>query len=437
MLILMAFLLFFSCISSTGSGFQDEVSQDSTISSESDGQVESPDGLPQAGLDPNGLVFLPAEFPSLPMAPGVGIITKEKRDFAASLSEKERNALSESYRAAYIDSMLQEQPLAGVLGGDMVHGWPEDNPHGWVQNWRSPVQAANSWGLPSLVLAVRGVIHSEMGQDRVFVVQGKVLDQYGKSAGVNYANGSVGYGSPRGHEFVYDGKLAQRFNLGLITVDLQGKSAFIQEEPPSLKIEPPPEVGVFKSNVGGTVSGSGTLDVGQDIKSAFIGAWKIAIDQGLKAMIPDGLGLYLSFPENSWVLTGVETLRGLYIQSFNRRSIVLVLPDLLLKTDDSQSPASQPIEASWPMFPRLIAAPFINLLLDPSKFSPPGSENLKPLDIKFSGADDFSRGLMKGLALYGIPLSDPVVVKKGEGTEAFWQLNQRFSRGWLSGRLHI
>ena len=340
---------------------------------------------------PSGIAFVPAEFPSLKVSPGVGAVTMDGRDRAAALSEGAREELSASFRAAYINSLFREAPLAGVLGGDFVHGWPSGDPYAWVQNWRSSVPQNNSWGIPSLVLAVRGF--REAGEaGRVFVVQGKLLDHYGKSGGINGANGIVGYGSPRGYEFLLDGKLAQRFDFGLITTDGQGRTAFFPEEPPSLALDVPPLVGVFPGASG-------------NVRPAFVMAWKMALDRGIERMSPDGPGLSLAlsdevFRERLRDFPGGETLEGLYVQTFNGRTALLVLSDA----------------PGLPPYPRFIGYPFLDALLAVSGDS---------------RQDDFSRALMTGFALYGIPLADPVPLPGGEDGPLVWREAQRFSRGWM------
>jgi len=358
------------------------------------------------------LVFIPGEFPSLEIPSGAGLVSRDRRNLAASLSEGEKAALTLSFRAAYVDGLLLGLPLAGVLGGDLVHGWPDSKPSGWAQNWRNTGSQADSWGLPSLVLAIQG-FERETEHSRVFIVQGKILDQYGKNEGINRANGITGYGSPLGNEFFYDGKTAQRFDFGLIVIDREGKGAFIPEDPPSLGLELPSEIGAFQ----------GLAASPEEVRSAFRTAWKTAVNRNIGAastgaasigaLSPDGAVQYLSFSG------GGNGLRGIYIQSFNRRSVVLALPD-------------SPI---LPSYPRIIASPFIDVLLAPHKNPLPGGENLKALEFKFSGTDDFCKALMGGFALYGIPLTDPVPVIGDDqgGREA-----QRFSRGWImesQGRL--
>jgi hypothetical protein len=171
---------------------------------------------------PGELRFVPAPF-SIPEVPsGVGLLTGEPGDRSASLQDAEKEFLERAFRSAYIEGLFREIPLTGVLGGDLVHGWPAAAPLGWVQNWRSGIDYPNSWGLPPLILAVMGI-----DRDRVFMVHGPILDAYGKSAGLNGANGILGYGYPRGDEFFYNRGMAQRFSLGIITVDGEGAVSFI------------------------------------------------------------------------------------------------------------------------------------------------------------------------------------------------------------------
>jgi len=349
------------------------------------------------------MFFTPAAFPSIVVPPGVGRITTDLRDIAATLSAAERDALSASFKAAYINGIFREAPLAGVLGGDSVHGWPLGGPSAWVQNWRTLAPANNSWGIPELLLAIRGFREErETSAGRVFLVHGQMLDKYGRSAGVNGANGSAGYGSPRGYEFLHNGKKAQRFDLGLITIDREGRGAFFPESPPSLGLEPPAALGVF-------------ADAAGHVRPAFITAWKMALDRGIEAMIPDGPGQYFAFLDSAWDFPGADTLSGIYIQTFNERTILLVLPD---------SPVLPP-------YPRFMASPFLEVLLSASWHTLPGGELLSPLDINFSADEAFYRAFMRGLAMYGIPLTDPMPIGGDENDPASWREGMRFSRGWL------
>jgi hypothetical protein len=367
--------------------------------------------------EPGDTVFIASTLPPLTAAPGVGSITRERRDRASGLSGAEKEALSASFRDAYIDSILKGLPLAGVLGGDLVHSWPEDAPSGWVQNWQTAEPRPNSWGIPSLILAVQNIeIAREMAQDRVCIVQGGMLDFYGKSAGLGGANGDTGYGSPRGDEFLYNGGTAQRFELGVIAVDENGKSTFLPGTPPSEGVSPPPEVGMFASPSPG---------YGGRERDAFLTAWKMALDKNIEAeavsaaMVPDGPGVYVSFsPVSAVGLFGLPpsvSAKGLYVQTFNQKTAFLVLID----TED------------LPFHARLLTPPFLDILLSPEGYPIPGSGDLPAPDADFSGYDDFTRRLMKGFALYGLPLTDPLSSLPGDA--AYRNGAQRFTRGWLAG----
>ncbi|MDR0998206.1 MAG: hypothetical protein LBL70_03985 [Treponema sp.] len=189
---------------------------------------DNPDNSPGSSGSPGGTP-LPEEDEALlwalQAAPGVGIFTGDPRDPALNLAEEERERISLSFRKAYGEALRQGFPLEGVLGGDRVHAWPVSSPLAWVQNWRSAEPYPNSWGLPSLVLAILGINARE-----VFIVRGAILDAYGKSGGQGGANGVAGYGPPLGAEFVHNGGIAQLFGEGLISVDASGEAAFIPED---------------------------------------------------------------------------------------------------------------------------------------------------------------------------------------------------------------
>jgi hypothetical protein len=357
--------------------------------------------------EPVDLVFVPAGLPTLTPAPGVGTISRAARDQGSSLSGEDRGALRDAFRAAYLDGLLKELPLAGVLGGDQVHGWPDANPSGWVQNWCSARPVPNSWGIPSLILAIRGMENpQETAQDRVFIVDGEILDYYGISAGADGANGDVGYGSPRGEKFFYtsgiNNGIAQRFDLGLIVIDEQGQGTFLPEEPPSVSVSPPEDLGIFPG-----------APRSEKVREAFLAAWKMALDRNIEAMVPDGPGQYLSVSSRDSAALGAGELGGLYIQTFNRRSALLVLPEA----------------SGIPLHARFLGHPFLDALLSPEGYSPPGTEALAPEEIRFSGGDGFARHLMRGISLYGFPLTDPLPYR-ADG-DSPWQETQRFSRGWL------
>lgn len=354
------------------------------------GELPEPDlaGDFPAPAVPAGLVFIPARPPPLVPAPGVGVIN---RLASMTLSAEDRAVLRDSFRAAYLDGLLRDLPLAGVLGGDQVHLWPDANPSAWVQNWRGARPAPNSWGIPSLILAIRG-IETAGEMNRVFIVDGEILDYYGTSAGRNGANGGIGYGSPRGEKFFYNGGIAQRFDHGLIVIDGEGRGRFVPEDhhPPSLDREPPPELGVFPE-----APGNGK------VREAFITAWKTALDRAIEGaieMVPDGPGQYLSgFPYDPDSSPSGEP-EGLYVQTFNNRGALIILPNV------SGVPPLPPLHA------RVLLPPFLGAFISP-------------------GGDDFARQLMGGVARYGFPLTDPLPYRAGEDLP--WQEAQRFSGGWL------
>ncbi|MDR0450188.1 MAG: hypothetical protein LBH26_02880 [Treponema sp.] len=200
------------------------------------GAGDSPGSLPRDRPPPAEEGEARALVPAFEAAPGVGIFTRNPRDPALKLEAEEKERISLSFRKAYAEALSRGLPLEGVLGGDQVHAWPTDSPLAWVQNWKSAAAYPNSWGLPSLVLAIRG-----FDSGAVFVVQGAILDAYGKSRGQGGANGVAGYGPPLSDEFPYsEGEdqgpaqgIAQRFGKGLMTADASGRAAFIPDEPPA------------------------------------------------------------------------------------------------------------------------------------------------------------------------------------------------------------
>jgi hypothetical protein len=221
----------------------------------------------------------------------------------------------------------------------------------------------------------------------------------------------MGYGSPRGEPFFYNNGIAQRFDLGLIVIDKEGKGSFLPGEPPSVGLSPPSGTGVF--------SGAPQTDV-ERVRDAFFTAWKMALDRNIDALVPDGPGRYFPFsgvfldspgsvaPENGDV-------KGLYIQTFNRRSAVLVLTE----------------SSVLPFHVRFVASPFLDVLLYPDRYSPQGSGGLSSMDLRVNGGDDFTRRLLEGISLYGFPLTDPLPYTAERNST--WRETQRFSKGALSG----
>jgi hypothetical protein len=319
---------------------------------------------------PAGLEFRPAAFPLPAAAPGVGAITRDQRDPLSSLTEGEKRAVAESFRAAYSGGLLRGLSLEGTLGGDLVHSWPPEAALCLAQNWRSREGTPDSWGLPSLVLAVRGA-----GAGETRIVRGDILDQYGKSGGRDRANGVAGYGAPLGEEFLYGNGIAQWFEHGLIAADPPGTVFFEAAEPPLL----PPE---------GTEPYAG--DDGA-IGELFRQARRRGAYSNLPELRADAPALRLDIPET-------ETLPGLilYFQTFNRGNVLLLLnpaPELPLQT-------------------RIVAGAFLDAFLGEA-----------------AGAGLEGR-LLRGIERYGAPLTDAYPAPEGGA----YRETQRFVRGWMALR---
>jgi hypothetical protein len=184
--------------------------------------------VPQDGTSSPAAADPRALLPVFEAAPGVGVFTADPRDPALELEAEERESISRSFRKAYAEALSRGLPLEGVLGGDRVHAWPSGSPLAWVQNWKSSEAYPNSWGLPNLVLAIRG-----FNAEETFIVRGPILDAYGKSGGRGGANGAAGYGPPLSDAFPYGEGIAQRFGEGLIAADASGQAAFIPRDPPA------------------------------------------------------------------------------------------------------------------------------------------------------------------------------------------------------------
>jgi hypothetical protein len=364
------------------------------------------------------LRFVPASLPGIRPASGVGLVTREQRDLGGTLTDGDRNRISAGFRDAYVEGLLRGLPLEGVLGGDMVHGWPVAAPLTWVQNWRSGGGAPNSWAVPSLVLAVQGLTH-----DRVFIIHGRILDAYGKSAGRGRANGVSGYGAPCGEEFVHQGGIAQRFDYGLIRINAEGVS-FIEETPPSAAAELPEDI----------------PGENREIREIFRSAWRTAVDQNYPPLPPDTDLVHVDFGSNPWIVTGsgdgsetAITLQGIWYQGYADGRALLILAD---------SP-------DLPRRPRLLVSPWLDAFLAAPGKRLPGAESLgrvSPPEYRSGGNGSFVRSLLDSIAFYGIPLSDslPLTEKvpaagdpgmpeeNAETTPAIrYYEAQRFSKGWM------
>jgi hypothetical protein len=375
---------------------------------------------------PEGLRFMPTPLPVeasfLETAFGVGTITRERQDPTAALSSAEKAALTASFQNAYSAGLLRGLPLDGVLGGDHIHSWPIAPPVTWVQNWRSSENYPNSWGIPSLILAVRGI-----RQEKVFIIHGPILDAYGKSGGVGGANGAAGYGAPRGEEYRWGNGIAQRFDFGLIIIDGSGKSIFLQEDVPSVKEQIPAGVGeIFRS------------------------AWINAVDRGFTALPNDGPVYYIDFPP--WTLTGGSgasgksfVLSGLYYQIFDEGKTLFIrgeFPAGFLSGGVGLDPGSigSVPENVRPGFGsvRVLTGPFLAALMSAHDKPIPGTEALAEdsLPAGFTARiaaqenSAFARTLLRGIAHYGFPLSDAIPQKDDSGKG--WKEAQRFTRGWIT-----
>ncbi|MDR2079288.1 MAG: hypothetical protein LBP74_06190 [Treponema sp.] len=345
---------------------------------------------------PEDMVFLPASFSWPAVAPGVGVITREQNDPGVGLSEQEKETLAESFRTAYIEGQLRQSSLEGVLGGDFVHSWPPAAPLSWVQNWRDRSSSLNTWGIPSLVLAVRGIKGNV-----VFIVRGVILNMYGRSRGINGANGVAGYGAPRSEEFLYNGGIAQYFDYGLIHVDVAGTEAFIPHKLPVSEEETPipGAVGYFTGN-------------DRAIRDDFQKAWQRGIHSNLQGLNPDGPVQRIDFSEKPWEIpadSGTVHIDALYFQSFNQGGGLF----LLARSRDA------------PFQTRIIAGPFLNAFLAGKDNPLPGTSS--PSIPKAVSPGGFTGALLQGLGFYGIPLTDAYPAPEG-GT---YRETQRFSRGWM------
>jgi hypothetical protein len=287
----------------------------------------------------------------------------------------------------------------------MVHGWPAAAPLAWAQNWQGGEGAPNSWAVPSLVLAMRG-----LSRDRAFIVHGRILDAYGKSAGRGGANGVSGYGAPRGGEFFHEGGIAQRFDYGLMKSGAGGTS-FIEEAPPSAMAEAPEMPG-----------GNG------EIRERFRSAWKAAVDRNYPPLPPDTDLVRIDFGPNPWIVAagsetaGSETaitLRGIWYQVYAGGQALLLLADA----------------PELPPYPRLLTAPWLNAFLAAPEKRLPGTESLDPLPPPdWPGGDgNLARALLEAIAVYGVPLSDSLPLAETAPAAGYCEA-QRFSRGWMLDR---
>jgi hypothetical protein len=316
---------------------------------------------------PAGLQFLPGSFSLPAVAFGVGSLTRTREDPLTGLAEDAKGAVSESFRAVYIDGLLRGLSLEGPLGGDLVHSWPPAEPLSLAQNWRSRETAPNSWGVPSLVLAVRPV-----RRDDAHIVRGDILDLYGKSGGRDRANGAAGYGAPLGEEFLHEDGVAQWFEYGLIRTDAAGRGHFEPAELPEL----PQDTAEPYSGDAGIVEEH----------------FQQARQQGSYANLPelkaDGPVGRLDFPAAGTMPAGT-----LYFQTFNRGGVLFLLP---------QAP-------NFPFRIRILAGAFLDAFLADT------------LETNLAGR------LLRGIDRYGLPLTGAYP----EMEAGAYREVQRFVRGWM------
>ncbi|MDR0409869.1 MAG: hypothetical protein LBH18_05670 [Spirochaetaceae bacterium] len=347
--------------------------------------------------DVSGVFFMPSEPPPARIPSDVGIVSgrdleKEGADGAE---------LSFLFRRAYWDALMRDMPLLDVLGIDRVHRWPENSNLTWTQNWRSAETSFNSWGIPGLVLAI-------LSGGGVFTVSGDILDVYGKTMGLDGANGALGYGSPRGSDFLMRftdytlPTLAQRFDNGLIYINSMGRGSFIAEKAPSDIIELSETVGFYAD---------GDDELRQTIETMFRRAYKGIIDRQGRGLKVDGLVEYASFGGNVHLVNvagDLFSVMGFFVQYYGNGRFAAVLSFAL-------NDAGRLV---FPLDARVIEPPFAEVLLYAVRL--PSASGLSPDPFEIY-AD--TREIVKSFALYGIPLTDSFVsVNRGS-------LSQRFSKG--------
>ena len=405
--ILFAWGVFFAACAasprSAGEAEQEELSAEVEEEPEPYGLL--PENVPLgSGADISVLRFGPDETVSFGIPAGVGLLGPESGDSADP-------ELGRSFREAYLEGLFRNLPLSGVLGGDLVHEWPPQSPAAWVQNWQGTGEISNSWGLPSLILAVQGFSGS-----RAFIVRGILMDAYGRSAGIGRTNGAMGYGAPLGEDFLYEGQAAQRFEKGLLIVETlrdDGRAGRIRFDPAELP--PPPDMmGVFAEG-----------PEREQVSEAFRAAWPLIFDKLASPSTTvkvDAPATALLFSAAPWQLplgkAGRLSIRGIYIQSLAEGRALLFLSDY-----SAAGTGGTVIEAG--LRARILVSPFLDAFIaeealpgSPAPSDPPEESGRRQLDR-----------ILRGLARYGIPLSNPLFrAEGGSYIEA-----QRFSRGWIAG----
>jgi hypothetical protein len=345
---------------------------------------------------PRGFRFQSEPVPLLDIPPDVGTFS----EYPAADSG---DPVTAAFHEAYAEALLRGLPLEGVLGGDRVHLWSNDNSLVRIQNWTSGAEEANSWGFPGLVLAIGGA-GNPGGSYRVYTVSGRILDCYGRSAGPNIGNGVAGYGYPVGEVFFRDGTAVQDFSRGSIVVDKAGTS-FI----PSAVLE--------------EAAGSGPplhedfSGLAPEIANAFSAAIGETLGGG-SAGRSDGPVVSVVFSD-PWIIPGPDIpVSGVYIKSYDMGESIFVFVDA----------------PTLPKRVRFLTGPFLTILLR-SGNRIPGAENEIPTASVSGMESPYIKALLEGFSLYGVPLSGRLAVELDEpGT---FREAQRFSKGWIIAPLSV
>lgn len=344
---------------------------------------------------PDGMYWHDEALPEIfAMPDAVGLISS-----GAILNAEQRIALQKLFRSCYFDALVNGLPVKSVLGLDTPHPWPSKNPLTWVQNWQSADYYPNSWGIPNLVLAVLS-----NAEDEVLTVHGPFLDFYGLSRGKDAANGAAGYGTPCSDVYYYKDpaspflKSAQRFEYGVFILEDQNKITFVKEDPPSLKYSPDANVGIFENE-----------NPPLPVKKYFVKAWKNFVNKYGKPIVSDGNVQYIDLSNENWMPFLNSKLRGLYVQFFEAGAYAAVLG---VYENDAVN--------EYAMRCHILQIQFLETLIRNARIS--GAETLRPWTMPHI-ADKRTEYLMRGLCLYGIPMTD--IMSASSGTE----LVMRFSKG--------
>jgi hypothetical protein len=319
---------------------------------------------PIAGLEPEVKVapktyhFIPRD-PSAapavptPVHPGVGNISTDASDPVFNLSKAQKSQLTLQFRHAFKAAFQRGVPLVGALGGDRIHYWSPGkgarSAGAFSQNLRNPEGSPNAWGLKELALAVR-----PFAGRRVFIVDGPLLDAYGRGEGLGGANGITGYGAPVGEQYRTFSAVSQRFEYGLLSVGDDGKRSFMVEDAPGVLAE----LAGLSAMVGRSEA-SGSTGLPAEAGAEFLASWLAAVNSGLPAAGPDA-PVFLVEPKEGVVVSA-------WVQVYGQGSWALVYPL------DGTLPFSRAL---------LLAPPFVEAFLGASSWN-------------------------DAIAEYGIPLGDP------------------------------